>query len=116
MSNGQEGTDVIYELVLVSSPRDIQNTKRLRNWQKEGQIHTLATHKGKKCIAMDGLKSQANQLLKDKESLSLAQDPSSGESLLGYKTLNSYPQERNLQKSGDFSCEKSKSQSQLRKI
>lgn len=116
MSNRQEGTDVIYELVLVSSPRDIQNTKRLRNWQKEGQIHTLATHKGIKCIAMDGLKSQANQLLKDKESLSLAQDPSSGESLLGYKTLNSYPQERNLHKSGDFSCEKSKSQSQLRKI
>jgi hypothetical protein len=108
MSNGQEGPDVIYELVLVSSPRDIQNTKRLRNWQKEGQIHTLATHKGKKCIAMDGLKSQANQLLKDKESI--------GESLLGYKTLNSYPQERNLHKSGDFSCEKSKSQSQLRKI
>jgi hypothetical protein len=71
MSNGQEGTDVIFELVLVSSPRDIQNTKRLRNWQKEGQIHTLAAaHKGIKCIAMDGLKSQANQLLKDKESLS----------------------------------------------
>lgn len=104
-----------FELVLVSSQRDIQNTKRLRNWQKEGQIHTIATHKGIKCIAMDGLKSQANQLLKDKESLS-GPKPIKWGVAPWLSNTEFLPSRKKHAQKWRFFLQEEQSQSQLRKI